>query len=341
MIFVEDLGSANGVWVNGRRVETALVRPGDQVVLGQVKLPWARREMKPFLRLGGQGTRLATPGWRAYTAGQIVSRITLGVLGAAGLALLGALAFPSGREAIRGVGETVQGWIVNFHPAQTDEEAYIRARVSRKMREAIDPSNTITRTAAVEIAAHQQGEFRLEQVAAIWQHVREHWRYVNDPNGREYFARASETITNGYVGDCDDFAITLAAMTGAIGGEARVIFMDGPRGGHAYTEVCIQQDPTVVANELARYYGRQWQRFTAANGAPRHIAFRRSDHCPVWLNLDWNASVPGGDYEPEQWTVAIYPDGHTETLAAAGNTTANVTTRAGSAPRQLDTPTSH
>jgi hypothetical protein len=28
--------------------------------------------------------------------------------------------------------------------------------------------------------------------------------------------------------------------------------------------------------------------------------------------------VPGGEYEPERWAVAIYPDGRTETLAPAG-----------------------
>jgi hypothetical protein len=336
LVFFEDLGSANGVWVNGQRVETALVRPGDHVVLGQVKFPWARRELKPFLRLGAQGTRIAPPGWRAFTVRQLVGRIALGLLSAAGVALVLALALPSGREMIRGVGERVQTWIANFHPAQSDEEAYIRARVARKLREAIDPSNSITRDAAIRIAAGQQGEFHLAQVAAIWEYVREHWRYVNDPNGREYFARASETITNGYVGDCDDFAITLAAMVGAIGGQARVIFMDGPRGGHAYAEACIPGDPTQIANDLARYYGRRWSRYTSA-GAPQHIAFRRSDSCAVWLNLDWNANVPGGDYEPEQWTVAIYPDGHTETLAAAGNASAPVT-RAGSSPQHLATP---
>ncbi len=335
MVLVEDIGSANGVWVNAQRVEKALVRPGDHVVLGQVKLPWSTRALKPFLRVGGQGTALATPGWRAYTVGQIAGRIALGVFGAAGLALLVALATPSGREAIRGAGERVHQWVQNLQPAQSDQEAYIRARVARKLREAIDPTVAITRDAAVRVAARQQGEFRVEQVAAIWENARTRWRYVNDPQGREYFARASETIQNGYAGDCDDFAILLAAMVGAIGGESRVIFMDGPRGGHAYAEVCIHQDSATVATLLARYYGSRWQRF-ATNGTPQHIAFRTSDSCPVWLNLDWNANVPGGDYEPEQWTVAIYPDGRTETLSSAGVATA--ARSAGTSPRRVATP---
>jgi hypothetical protein len=250
--------------------------------------------------------------------------------------ILVALAFPGGREAVRQGGERVVAMFQTLRPASTDQEAYIRARLASRVRDAIDPTDPTTRDTAVQIAARQQGTFRVEQVAAIWSYVREHWRYVNDPHGREYFARASETIRNGYAGDCDDFAITLAAMVGAIGGEARVIFMEGPRGGHAYAEACIREDnPTTVATKLARFYGRNWARY--ASGPRRQIAFRRSDDCPVWLNLDWNARVPGGDYEPEQWAVAIYPDGHTEALAGAGPAGSAVA-GARTAPRVLATP---
>ena len=47
------------------------------------------------------------------------------------------------------------------------------------------------------------------------------------------------------------------------------------------------------------------------------IHFRSDSECPVWLNLDWNARVPGGPYGRERWAVGIHPDGATETLAAA------------------------
>jgi pSer/pThr/pTyr-binding forkhead associated (FHA) protein len=35
---VEDLGSTNGTFVNGRRVERAALAPGDQVRLGRAEL---------------------------------------------------------------------------------------------------------------------------------------------------------------------------------------------------------------------------------------------------------------------------------------------------------------
>jgi hypothetical protein len=61
LIHVEDLASANGTWIAGKRVATATVRPGDEVVLGNVALPWSRPELRPFLRLGARGTAYAAP----------------------------------------------------------------------------------------------------------------------------------------------------------------------------------------------------------------------------------------------------------------------------------------
>ena len=49
------------------------------------------------------------------------------------------------------------------------------------------------------------------------------------------------------------------------------------------------------------------------------IHFRPAGDCRLWLNLDWNAGVPGGPYEPESWAIAVYPDGKTETLAVAAS----------------------
>ena len=132
----------------------------------------------------------------------------------------------------------------------------------------------------------------------------------------EYFATATETIENGYVGDCDDFAIALASMVSAIGGKSRVVLMDGPRGGHAYAEACVQGEPKEVATALTKLYRKRWRSYIQGS-IPTTIAYRSSENCPIWLNLDWNSSVPGGAYEPEAWAVAIYPNAQRETLAPA------------------------
>ena len=130
---------------------------------------------------------------------------------------------------------------------------------------------------------------------------------------------ASETIANEYAGDCDDFAIVLSAMIEAIGGESRIVMIDGEQGGHAYAEVCVQEEAEAVARRLSVHYRNNWDRYLGRERL-ENIHFRSSPSCPVWLNLDWNARVPGGPYGREYWAVAIYPDGHTETLAPSGGT---------------------
>lgn len=353
-VFVEDLGSANGTWVRGRRVENAVVRPGDDVRFGRESLAWSDKRLKPFLRSGARGdtvTGMTIPGRRficgacgargvmpdGFTSGELrcgvcEARLIVGpprkrwAIGAAalGVVLLGGIlgawvwaesdGGPLRRAAERlGIASGPTGQA----SPRSAQEASIRAHTLQRVLSALDPTSSATRNEAVQIAATDQGPYKVEQVARLWTHVRGRWRYVNDPRGGEYFATASETIRNDYAGDCDDFAILLAAMNGAIGGEARVVMMDGPRGGHAYTEACIHDSPEEVARRLARHYRRSWDQYLGRQRIEQ-IHFRSSEACPVWLNLDWNAGVPGGPYEPESWAVAIYPDGTTETLAPAG-----------------------
>jgi len=46
-IIVEDLGSANGTFVRGEKVGKGVVRPGDDVRLGRVSLPWSDPALRP------------------------------------------------------------------------------------------------------------------------------------------------------------------------------------------------------------------------------------------------------------------------------------------------------
>ncbi len=349
-ILVEDLGSANGTFVAGKRVERALVRPGDDVRLGRAALPWSSTALRPFLRKGGRDTILgeSIPGSRFIcgscgTRGLMPAGFKGGVLrcGACGqrlivsqpgrrwprwvasvalLAAAGVLVFfglRGGRESP--LGRAAESLVSDARAAgsSSPQEASIRIHSVEKVKAAIDTSNTVTRNEAVRIAAQSEGPYSVEQVARIWSHVRGQWRYVNDPRGDEYFATASETITNGFVGDCDDFSILLVAMIQAVGGEARLVMMDGPQGGHAYAEACVPGTSDEVRDKLAAHYRRHPDR-NLGRQRIQTVHFRPGHECPVWLNLDWNAGVPGGEYEPERWAVAIYPDGRTETLAPAG-----------------------
>ncbi|MDQ3034260.1 MAG: FHA domain-containing protein [Myxococcota bacterium] len=356
-ILIEDLGSANGTWVGGQRVTSARIGAGDEVVIGGASLPWSDPGLASFLGRGRSDTVHATAMGRLYVCGRcgkrgflprsikraeiqcgscgavlelggaaapkkkkksVVARIANAIVFVSIIALLGAIVL--GREriasALRGAGK--EAGLVSIPqglwepPVGSLQEAAIRASVRDRIVEAIDPSSPTTRNLSARVASREQGTFHVGQVAAIWAHVRGEWSYVNDPRGNEYFAVASETIDNEMVGDCDDFAILLVSMTEAIGGDARVVMSDGERGGHAYAEVCIPGDPERVVADLRAHYRRQRPRRTI-----RQVQYRTDATCGVWLNLDWNADVPGGPYGGEDWAVAIYPDGKTETLAPA------------------------
>jgi DNA-directed RNA polymerase subunit RPC12/RpoP len=361
-ILIEDLGSANGTFIAGQRVGKAEVRPGDEVRLGAVGLPWSDPRLRPFLRAGATGTILGKPveGHR-YICGNCGargmlpknkrrstvrcqacgSRLVLGKRPLLSQSLARSIAVALALAAL--VGSTI--WFfsdsgpqlaldrvarqLGFGDAETvsaasPHEDAVRRHTAEKVIAAIDADDPVTRNRAVQVASEYDGPYNLDQVAAIWTHVRGRWRYVNDPAGTEYFASASETITNGYAGDCDDFAIVLSAMIDAIGGRTRIVMMDGPAGGHAYAEACVGSDPEDIAQSLSRHYRRTWDRYLGRQSLDE-IHFRSSSDCDVWLNLDWNAGVPGGSYGAETWAVAIYPDGHTETLAPAGGEPGSIT----------------
>lgn len=345
-IHVEDLGSANGTFVGGERIQRATVRPGDDLRLGRADLPWSHKSLRSFLRHGGGDTveGLTIPG-RRFVCGACGTRGVMPVGFAGGVLRCGACAQrlvvskPErgwGRVALAALALVVvlgaAAWMWRAEQGSLSEaagrlglpgsaslassspqEASIRSHTLSRVIEALDATSSITRNAAARIAAGDEGSFRVEQVARIWSHAREEWRYVNDPRGGEYFARASETIENGYVGDCDDFAILLTAMITSIGGDARIVMMDGEQGGHAYAEVCLREASEGVRDRLSEHYGGAHSGVRAVPVTSVH--YRPGHDCPVWLNLDWNAGVPGGPYENEHWAVGIYPDGRTETLA--------------------------
>jgi len=348
-IRVEDLGSANGTFVRGNRIERATIRPGEDLRFGNATLSWSDSRIRPFLRAGARGDTIvgmAIPGRRFIcgacgTRGVLPNGFSRGVLKCrscgsslyvgrsrsrwgVGMAVAVALLAIGGvaawaiavTEDTGALGTAAQrlGLSGDSTRSQSRQEESVRVHTAPRVVEALDYEEPLTRNTAVRIAAEEEGPFHVEQVARIWMHVRSEWRYVNDPLGREYFAASSETIENEYAGDCDDFAIVLASMVTSIGGDARIVMMDGPAGGHAYAEVCVRADAHEAAHRLSRHYRRE--RYFGGVRIEQ-IHFRSSDECGVWLNLDWNAGVPGGGYGSEFWAVAIYPDGETETLTPA------------------------
>lgn len=323
-IVLEDLGSTNGTYVDDARIDRVAVERGTNVRLGDVILPWSDPRIVAFTRkVSARGTLVMSAAAaaarprpdratdaRPRSSWPIALAALLAVIGG-GVVLAWFVVTDRGASGIARTFGTDAGTPVDDDPSI---EGVIRRERAPGIVAAIDANDPTTRNTAVKLAAGEEGPFHVEQIARIWTHVRGRWRYVKDPRGAEYFAKASETITNEYAGDCDDFATVLAAMITAIGGEARVVVMDGTGGAHAYAEACIRMDATEIATRLGRYYRNKWDPYLGRQRIER-IHFRSNESCPVWLNLDSSAGVPGGPYVDEEWAISVSTSGDTDALA--------------------------
>ncbi len=155
--------------------------------------------------------------------------------------------------------------------------------------EACDFENPLTRGFAMD-AARVGGAYSIEQVCNIFDAVNKpRWTYFSDPYSNplgEHIAAASESIALGLRGDCDDFAVVLAATIRAIGGAARVALVYSPDGGgHAYAELYVGPSEAASSAAMAYIYSRYRIR--------GNVYFDTDGVGSIWLPLDWAASYPG------------------------------------------------
>lgn len=152
-----------------------------------------------------------------------------------------------------------------------------------------DYFSAITRNQAIRLAAAHPGNYNLGQMANIFDYAKKNWKYVNDPLGREYVAKASETIGNDFTGDCDDFAVVLASMLMAVGGDVRINYAFQPNAGHAFVEANLgSSNPGPIIDYLRARYEIPYDKSI-------HVRKdRRTGN--LWLNMDWFADYPGGPY---------------------------------------------
>ena len=152
-----------------------------------------------------------------------------------------------------------------------------------------DFSNKTVRNLAVKIAGKSQGEFNIGQICNIFDYCYDNWKYVNDPPTEEYNSKASESIENGFNGDCDDFAVLMCSMIIAVGGEARINYAYSNESGHAFTEVNIGYTDE---NQIVSYLQTRYRNDYDIN----NIWKRKDSNGNNWLNLDWQSKHPGGQY---------------------------------------------
>ena len=169
---------------------------------------------------------------------------------------------------------------------------------NRRLVEACDYTNNIVRNRAVHIAGSTPGSLNIGQLCDLFDYCISNWSYVNDAQKGEAIELASNTLQNGLNGDCDDFAVLMASMVMAVGGEARISYVYKGNHGHAFAEVNIG---STDVKDVESYVSTRYSRIYKGN-----TWYRTDDYGNHWLNLDWWERHPGGRYYESDRGIRFY-----------------------------------
>ncbi len=128
------------------------------------------------------------------------------------------------------------------------------------------------------------------QSFAVFKEINSRWNYVSDPKGRDYIAKATESLQ--YLsGDCDDHSVLMAACIKSIGGTTRLIHTKG----HIYPELYIgtQKDLEQINYVIKKV-------LFPTESKNQTLNYHIDERGDVWLNLDYTAKYPGGPFMNEE-----------------------------------------
>ena len=128
------------------------------------------------------------------------------------------------------------------------------------------------------------------QCFAVFKEINSRWNYVSDPKGKDYIAKATESLRYFSV-DCDDHSILMAAAIKSIGGVPRLIHT----GGHIYPEILIGNKNDL---ETVNYLIKKVLFVKESKGNKIH--YHIDERGQIWLNLDYTATYPGGPFMSEE-----------------------------------------
>jgi Ca2+/Na+ antiporter len=140
--------------------------------------------------------------------------------------------------------------------------------------------------------------FTIIQSFAVFKEINSRWNYVGDPKGRDYIAKATESLQ--YLsGDCDDHSIFMAACIKSVGGTTRLIHTKG----HIYPELLIGNKEDL---EHINYAIKKVLFPIESKNKP--INYHIDERGNIWLNLDYTAKYPGGPFMNEEILGALTLD---------------------------------
>jgi hypothetical protein len=156
--------------------------------------------------------------------------------------------------------------------------------------ESLDPT---VRDTAVSIAKNNTGKWNVAQLVDMFVWMKKNVAYVNDPEGRDYYAYASETLEVGG-GDCDDQAILATSMIEAIGGSSQIVV--GKECSHAYSTVYIGNSTEhyeEITEKIKEIYSKKYKTKIEGN-----FTSYTDSKGGIWLVFDPTGGVYLGDVLP-------------------------------------------
>lgn len=113
-----------------------------------------------------------------------------------------------------------------------------------------DPNPAIVIQKTEEATTGYGNNYNIAKVCAIFDFIKSNVKYVEDPDNKDIWNSPSIALVQG--GDCEEFAMTMAAMVKDAGGTARIYIADAPDN-HAFASVYIGKDLSLLES-IDSYY---------------------------------------------------------------------------------------
>ncbi len=145
--------------------------------------------------------------------------------------------------------------IMNVKPLGTAEDIKLIHNYKYyfdKLKGKVDFENARVRSTASSIIEAYPGNYNIYQVLAIFDFMVNDLTYLSDPEGRDTWAYAEDTLVK-WGGDCEDLSIAFTSMIGSIGGTTRIYLTNT----HAFSALYIgdETQKNEILDAIRLYYG--------------------------------------------------------------------------------------
>jgi hypothetical protein len=176
---------------------------------------------------------------------------------------------------------------------------YSQDSLIQKICTASDYSSKNVLIYAKKLARKNPGKYNIDQICDVYSQLRDNWAYVSTYYN-ENIQSASESVET-LSGNCVEFAVLMSCLIHDIGGSSRIVIAGpDPKGGndgHAYCEVylCNGCNLQTYLKSIQNHYNPLLYPLLGISDV-KTLYYHTDSNGGIWLNLDWQATFPGGVY---------------------------------------------